>query len=429
LTTIPQQHDQHHHKNPGDHARATLGKFKAGLEDCTSSESGEKLIKPDTCDALTLLDELEHAIGHLDEHSERAHIVARCAIGLVKAASPIEVLDSTLKEAVHATRAERGMILMWNEKNGSLEKVGAISMDSDDNMATIDFCDNFAKQAFEECKVIACAIADSENFTCSAPGEIGAQVRSVIAAPLIADTEKGRQTLGVVYIDSRQELHAFVDDDKELIQSFAALAALSLAHLQSLGQIRAAYRETVEALVRALEAKDKYTRGHSERVAEYSRRCGIVMNLPEDRLTMLYSSGLLHDVGKIGVRDSVLFKPGKLTQEEYEHVKLHADMSETIVRGLSYLEEELNILAGSQEHYDGTGYPRGTKADEIPIESYIIQVADAWDAMTSTRVYRTALPIETAISELNKYSGSQFHPKVVDAFLKMIENEGLISSE
>jgi HD-GYP domain-containing protein (c-di-GMP phosphodiesterase class II) len=211
------------------------------------------------------------------------------------------------------------------------------------------------------------------------------------------------------------------------MQSFAALAALSIAHLRATQQLRNAYRETIEALVRALEAKDKYTRGHSERVAEYSLRCGRRMGLSEDRLLMLHSAGLLHDVGKIGVRDSVLFKPGKLTQEEYEHVKLHADLSETIVRGLSFLVEELGILAGSQEHYDGTGYPRGTKGDEIPLESYIIQVADAWDAMTSTRVYRVALPRDQAESELHKFSGSQFHPKVVDSFLAMIDRDGMIT--
>ena len=153
------------------------------------------------------------------------------------------------------------------------------------------------------------------------------------------------------------------------------------------------------------------------------------MGLSDDRRLMLHSAGLLHDVGKIGVRDAVLFKPGRLTEEEYEHIKLHAEISETIVRGLSYLKEELFILAGSQEHFDGTGYPRGTKGDEVPIESYIIQVADAWDAMTSNRVYRRALSVEQAGAELHRFAGSQFHPDVVDAFLSMIESEGLIGSD
>jgi HD-GYP domain-containing protein (c-di-GMP phosphodiesterase class II) len=417
MTIDNTKHDQKGHStDPGEQARIALEKLESGMKSCKSCS-----------DAVPLVHDLKDAITHLNEHSDRAHIVARCAIDLVKAESPIEVLDATLKEAVGVTRAERGFILMWNDETQALERVSAIGMDAGEE---VDICHNFAQQAFDECKIIACAVVDEDsNFVCSAPGEAGEQIRSVIAAPLIADTSKGRRTLGVVYIDSRQDSHKFVYDDENLIHSFAALAALSLAHLSAVKQLANAYRETVEALVRALEAKDKYTRGHSERVAEYSRRCGVQMGLPQNRLVMLHSAGLLHDVGKIGIRDSVLFKPGKLTEEEYEHIKLHADLSETIVKGLSYLAEELNILAGSQEHYDGTGYPRGTKADEIPVESYIIQVADAWDAMTSTRVYRTALPIDTAISELHKYSGSQFHPRVVDAFLEMIDKEGLISSE
>jgi HD-GYP domain-containing protein (c-di-GMP phosphodiesterase class II) len=164
-------------------------------------------------------------------------------------------------------------------------------------------------------------------------------------------------------------------------------------------------------------------------VAEYAVRCGREMGLSEDRLVTLQSAGLLHDIGKIGIREAVLFKPGRLTDDEYEHIKLHAELSEDIVRGLSYLEEELAILAASQEHFDGTGYPRRTKGDEIPIESYLIQAADAWDAMTSTRVYRVALTVEQATNELKKFSGSQFHPEVVDAFLRMIDNEGLLPVE
>jgi HD-GYP domain-containing protein (c-di-GMP phosphodiesterase class II) len=153
------------------------------------------------------------------------------------------------------------------------------------------------------------------------------------------------------------------------------------------------------------------------------------MGLSPDRLVMLHSAALLHDVGKIGIRDAVLHKPGKLTDEEYEHVKLHAELSEEIVKGLSYLDDERAILAASQEHFDGSGYPRGTKGDEISIEAYIIQVADAWDAMTSTRVYRVAMPKEDAAEELRRWSGRQFHPEVVDAFLEMIEEEGSIPSD
>ena len=137
-------------------------------------------------------------------------------------------------------------------------------------------------------------------------------------APLVAETDKGKQTLGVVYLDSRATNHQFVDDDAMLMQAFAALAALSLSQLRATQMLRAAYHETVNALVRALEAKDKYTRGHSERVAEYSVRCGRAMGPFRGSAGYAVSGrASSHDIGKIGIRDSVLFKPGKLTDEEY----------------------------------------------------------------------------------------------------------------
>jgi HD-GYP domain-containing protein (c-di-GMP phosphodiesterase class II) len=410
-----------HHSN--DFAKGSEGGLNPSEEALDALAQLESRLDPKN--HAPLVDRLRHAIEHLDEHSERAYIVAKCAMELVEARSPVEVLHATLQEAIRLTKAERGYILMWDEKLQRLDPVGLEDMKvSPDELA---ICNNLAKTAFDQGRVIFNPDLDPDGVACGCTLDGAEQVRSVLVAPLIAETGKSRQVLGVVYLDTRKENHLFVEDDAKLMQSFAALAALSIAHLRATQQLRNAYRETVEALVRALEAKDKYTRGHSERVAEYSLRCGRLMGLSDDRLIMLHSAGLLHDVGKIGIRDAVLFKPGKLTKEEYEHIKLHAELSETIVRGLSFLEEELNILAGSQEHYDGTGYPRGTKGDEIPIESYIIQVADAWDAMTSTRVYRLALTRDQSESELRKFSGSQFHPKVVDSFLAMIDRDGLIT--
>ena len=377
-----------------------------------------------------LIVRLKRAIEHLNEHSERAYIVARCAIDLVEAVSPMDVLSATLVEALHLTHAERGYILMWNEEKQKLEDARVTTNgDKLPSEGELQICNTLAKRSFERGEVLINPDVQNDPETCDADSVHAYRIRSVLVAPLIAETNKGQQKLGVVYLDTRASTHVFVDDDARLMQSFAALAAISIAHIRAVKALRNAYRETVNALVRALEAKDKYTKGHSERVAQYAVRCGDEMKLSPDRIVMLESAALLHDIGKIGIRESVLFKPGKLTDEEYEHIKFHADLSENIVRGLSYLEDELAILAASQEHYDGSGYPRGTKADEIPIESYIIQVADAWDAMTSTRVYRIALTREQASGELKRFAGSQFHPKVVDAFLSMIDKRGLISVE
>ncbi len=378
----------------------------------------------------SLLERMRHAVEHLIEHSDRAHIVAKCAVDLVEADSPIDVLEATLSEAIRLTHAERGYILMWNEIKQTLEP--ATLNGADENIPTgveLEICNTIARKAFDERNVLVNPDVQDDPEFCNAESVQAFQIRSVLVAPLIAETNKGTEALGVVYLDSRAAKHLFVEDDAELMQSFAALAAISIAHVRATTQLRLAYHETVNALITALEAKDKYTRGHSDRVAEYAVRCGKEMGLSESRIMMLKSAALLHDVGKIGIREAVLHKPGRLTDEEYEHIKLHAELSEDIIRGLSYLEEELAILAGSQEHYDGSGYPRGTREDEIPIESYIVQVADAWDAMTSTRVYRVALTVEQASAELKKFAGSQFNPKVVDAFLSMIDKEGVISTE
>lgn len=390
------------------------------------NELEDKVCRPED---EALCARVRHAVEHLAEHSERAHIVAKCAKNLVQAEKPIDVLEATLFDAMRLTEAERGYILMWNETAQALEPA---TIEGGSNKAPIgadlQICNTIARKAFDTGKVIINPNVQTDPEFKHASSVVAFQIRSVLVAPLIAETNKGQQKLGVVYLDSRAAKHLFVDDDAELMESFAALAAISIAHLRAVRQLRDAYRQTVNALIRALEAKDKYTRGHSERVAEYSVRCGKEMGLSDDRLIMLESAALLHDVGKIGIRDAVLHKPGKLTDDEYEHIKLHAELSEEIVKGLDFLKDEVAILAGSQEHYDGTGYPRNTKGDEIPVESYIIQTADAWDAMTSTRVYRVALKTEEAIAELKKFSGSQFHPKVVEAFLSMIDKEGNIPS-
>ncbi|HDS30697.1 MAG TPA: HD domain-containing protein [Firmicutes bacterium] len=387
--------------------------------------------RSDSDEQIALLEQLRRMIQHVQSRGARTGIVAGAAIQLAETESPVDVLTATLNEAIKLTGAERGFVMMWNEEKRSLEKVISAA---DENFSETrgpdnEFCKNVANLAFHSGTVLIHPTETHDTSVCGQACTNKLGLCSVLAAPLIAETDKGQQKLGVVYLDIMNKEHDFTADDGELMRQFAALAALSIAHSRTTKQLRTAYHQTVSALVKALEAKDKYTRGHSERVAEYAFRCGKHMGLSPDRLVMLHSAALLHDVGKIGIRDAVLHKPGKLTDEEYEHIKLHAELSEEIVKGLSYLDDERVILAASQEHYDGSGYPKGTKGDEISIEAYIIQVADAWDAMTSTRVYRVAMPKEAAVAELKKWSGKQFHPDVVNAFLEMIEIEGLIPSE
>jgi putative nucleotidyltransferase with HDIG domain len=156
-------------------------------------------------------------------------------------------------------------------------------------------------------------------------------------------------------------------------------------------EMKAVYIETVYALTKAVEAKDQYTNGHSQRVAEYAEKLSIKMNIGDKRVETLKTAALLHDVGKIGIRDDVLNKPGKLTDEEFEMIKQHPEIGVEILNSVDFLKEAREIILSHHEKYDGTGYPSGLKGDKVPMEAYILSVADAFDAMTSDRSYRKGM--------------------------------------
>jgi putative nucleotidyltransferase with HDIG domain len=182
-------------------------------------------------------------------------------------------------------------------------------------------------------------------------------------------------------------------------------------------EIRKLFLGSIEALVYALEAKDKYTAGHSRRVHEIALAIGIELNLSGEDLENLRWGSLLHDVGKIAVDQCVQNKPGRLTPAEYEHIMIHAHVGAGIVKPVVN-EKVVEIVEHHHDHYDGTGLHQVVAGKEIPLGARILAVADAWDAMTSERPYRQAISVEDAHREIQRCSGTQFDPKVADAFLK-----------
>ncbi|WP_345441467.1 HD-GYP domain-containing protein [Actinoallomurus vinaceus] len=186
---------------------------------------------------------------------------------------------------------------------------------------------------------------------------------------------------------------------------------------------------TVAALCQAVETKDYYTRGHSERVAYGSVMIARQIGMRTDRIDRIRYAGMLHDVGKLGVPTKVLQKPGRLTEEETAAVQLHPMRGEEIVRGIDFLDEALGGIMHHHERLDGTGYPMGLAGEEIPEFARIIAVADTFDAMTSSRSYRPGMPIQSAIEELRRGAGTQFDPALVDAFLTALDREGWVKAE
>jgi len=185
---------------------------------------------------------------------------------------------------------------------------------------------------------------------------------------------------------------------------------------KALNSLEGAYRSTLKALTAALETRDSETHGHSERVVSYSLRLGREYGLSSVEMKALEFGSLLHDIGKIGVPDSILRKPAKLTEEEWVRMREHPLHGQQILRGIEFLEGAARVVAQHHEKWDGTGYPLGLHDEEIDINARIFAVADAFDAITSDRVYRRGKPYEAASQELDDWAGRQFDPKVVEAF-------------
>jgi HD-GYP domain-containing protein (c-di-GMP phosphodiesterase class II) len=185
-----------------------------------------------------------------------------------------------------------------------------------------------------------------------------------------------------------------------------------------------AYRATIATLVQAVETKDPYTRGHSERVARASVMIGRRIGMSEERLQTLEYAGTLHDVGKLGVPTTVLRKSGKLTDEEFDAIKLHPTRGHDMVREIRFLDEALEGIYHHHERIDGRGYPVGLQGEAIPEFARVIGVADAFDSMTSTRSYRSARSIDEALVELERCKGTQFDPRMVDAMVAAVVADG-----
>ena len=187
-------------------------------------------------------------------------------------------------------------------------------------------------------------------------------------------------------------------------------------------KLEKAYLDSIETLRYTIEAKDIYTRGHSDRVAEFSVLIGKKLGLSDEDLHTLHLGGLFHDIGKIGVPDSILQKDGKLTDDEYSQIKQHPNIGVHILSNAEIFNDILPIVEHHHERYDGNGYPGRLAGENIPYLARIAAVADSFDAMSSKRAYRDSLPLEKIISEFMRCRGTQFDPDIDDVFIDILEN-------
>lgn len=213
------------------------------------------------------------------------------------------------------------------------------------------------------------------------------------------------------------------DDDMSLLAAVADQVSVSIKNAELYANQQRLFRETIEALATAIDSRDHYTGGHSYMVTQYAMTVAKRMGFNEEQLELIRVAGLLHDIGKIGISDMILNKPGKLTEEEMGVIKAHPILGRMIIESIEALKPAARIVYHHHEHYDGSGYPEGIKGKDIPFESRILQVADIFHALTSDRIYRKAIPLEKAICIIREEMGTVIDPEIGEIFLEIIESE------
>lgn len=243
-------------------------------------------------------------------------------------------------------------------------------------------------------------------------------IASLLSVPLIFQD----RVLGTITIYSTKP-HKYTEDEIKLLSNLADQAAIAIENIRLFVLRREGIINISQSLAQTIEAKDPYTRGHSEKVATYAVDIARNLGLSKDELNNIYLSGLFHDIGKIGISENILLKPGVLTVEEFNTMKKHPTISVNILAPINFSKQVLDTVHQHHERIDGKGYPLGVGDKDITLGARIIEVADAYEAMTSDRPYRRALSKDKAIIELKRCAGMQFDPKIVDIFIKILTKE------
>jgi putative nucleotidyltransferase with HDIG domain len=332
------------------------------------------------------------------------------------------VLEEVMDSLISLMHAERGF-LMLRESNGEL----AVQIAR--GIAHI----NLDEEAFKVSKTVVRKVVDSGApvLTTNAQADprfdaqmsvAAYQLRSILCVPLKLKND----LIGVLYVDNRAHAGIFKENDLELISAFADQAAVAIDSARLLEDLQESHRElekayqaTLEGWVRALDLRDKETEGHTQRVTILTQRLARSMGVEGDALVHITRGALLHDIGKMAIPDGILLKPGQLTEDERMLIQKHPVYAYEMLSPIAFLVPAIDIPYCHHEKWDGSGYPRGLRGKEIPFAARIFPVVDVWDALTSNRPYRRALPQYEVRARIKADSGKHFDPVVVDAFMEL----------
>ena len=307
--------------------------------------------------------------------------------------------------ALKVSGGEHCAILLYERETGEFLPKFTGSVDRVSPRHTVPWPGKLLREVVGRKDGVLCNLSDAD-------GEA-----SILCAPL---TIRGN-VFGILGLWKGRSGPCFTDQDLQVILSLARRASLNLENKVLYETLYTNIAETFRALVTSIQARDQYTERHSVSVTEFVIRTAEIMECSPDDIECLKIAAMLHDIGKIAIPDHILLKPDELTGEEYDIIKTHCTIGDDILTPIALFEKERKIIRHHHENWDGTGYPDGLAGDQIPLLSRMIAVADAYDAMTTNRPYRSSMSPEQAVTELRRFEGTQFDPEVVDAFIGSLQ--------
>ena len=321
------------------------------------------------------------------------------------------LLDRVLDRLQTLLRPDRSAILLVDRATGELRPsavrpTGAYTSVSDFASSTI------VRQALAARELLIISDAGTDSRLQQAASVMRAGVRSVICVPLLGRTGQ----IGALYADQVGAAGAFTPELAQYAAAFASQAAAALETAQLYDDREQHFRATLEAFAKAIDARDHYTAGHSKRVAAYMLALAAAMSMKPGELEAARRACMLHDIGKVGVPDAILFKPGPLESSERGIMESHATIGHGMLEAVPFLRDAMPGIRGHHERWDGRGYPDRLAATDIHLQPRLMAVADSYDAMTSDRHYRGALPVDEAARRLREGSGTQFDPAAIEVF-------------
>lgn len=359
--------------------------------------------------------------NHMPRAGEQLFALLRAGHHFVNLQSEDQLLDAVLNDAVSVLEAQRGAIVLA-EGDGPEPKMRlrALAVGQGEPPGRFHYSKKLTQRCFASGVSLLYSTLTADDETKVTQSIADGAMASVMCVLL----RTPRKRLGVLHLDRCFWQSAFTEDDLHLADALAAHVSAAIESAQLLRRQKEQFFKTVMVLAQAVELRDDYTGNHTQRVTRYATMLGEKLELTDDQLELIKLGGPLHDIGKIGIDDSILRKPGRLTGDEYEIMKTHTTKGAEILASVPEMEPIIPIVRSHHERWDGTGYPDRLAGDSIPLLARIVAVADAFDAMTSNRPYHEnnkGRPPSWAFGEVERQLGKQFDPAVGAAFISIRE--------